>query len=224
MKDEKPDWCYTDPPTRQLKKNEKDNYKLTFYPRTFPYNFFVQTDGEVHKMEPTEYLIGYYNELTAIGVAKHVERIPAVNHAIWNTRRANRLFANTLAVEWTIIHKPKLVRALGYVLDFEAVKRKDNHVHFTGEVCDQESNLRVKVVNDQWPTYIRKQVEVESAIVITWIDIDEPHAICKNNIVNGTVFPSGSSTKLNLKYAEEIDSGQYWLGWVDTSFKASRNG
>jgi hypothetical protein len=32
-------------------------------------------DAEIHHIEPTEYLIGYSNELTAIGVAKNLDKL-----------------------------------------------------------------------------------------------------------------------------------------------------
>lgn len=45
-------------------------YVATFSPRSRPCNLMVGVDNEVHRMKPVEYLIGYSNGITSIGVAK----------------------------------------------------------------------------------------------------------------------------------------------------------
>jgi hypothetical protein len=62
-------------PTKPLTDGEYRQLQQSFAPRIRPYNFYVYMDSQIHEMAPTEYLIGYSNELTAIGVATDLDNI-----------------------------------------------------------------------------------------------------------------------------------------------------
>jgi hypothetical protein len=83
--------------------------------------------------------------------------------------------------------------------------------------------LEVDVLNDQWPMYIKNEVPVESAVTLTWLNIEGAHAKYFNNSTNDTLLPAGS-TRLNLidVHLSEQSQDDYLLLWVDTNFKASR--
>jgi hypothetical protein len=68
------EWRQTKP-ARRPEKQEFERLLNSFKPRTEPYNFFNYTEHQIHEMAPTEYLIGYSNELTAIGVAKDLDNL-----------------------------------------------------------------------------------------------------------------------------------------------------
>jgi len=230
----------------------------SFEPRMRPRFFNVHIGKQIVSMQNTEYLIGYCNGFTAVGVIKHHRDIggkpltvqfgnygafdgknlhvgttvivksyaqiynPATGYfrphstkenAFDDLKKGESLYSYAQATEWAIVNKPEVVTSLG-TLKRMFVERMGDFLLFCGRIYDQENNLVRTLSDDFWPSYIKKAPEVNDAILIRWIKLEEPYMIYSCNKHFQIVLPGYAEHYLKGEKKED----NYWLAWIDSCF------
>ncbi|KAI6183207.1 hypothetical protein M3Y97_00463900 [Aphelenchoides bicaudatus] len=80
-------------------------------------------------------------------------------------------YPTIMATEWALVSKPKMFRTLGVLQKFHATYLAKNDLVLSGQAWDQEQN--VDVSDDLFDSNIRKELQVDSVLVLTWIRLDE---------------------------------------------------
>ncbi|CAD5229758.1 unnamed protein product [Bursaphelenchus okinawaensis] len=127
-------------------------------------------------------------------------------------------FPTAIACEWAVVHKPKIVRTLGMVLEDYTWENKNGLV-LAGLVQDSKFNNKVMVCHERWPVPQMKKIpEFGRAVVINYVELNEPHTVyqCRDK---GLLMPDYmSGVSVNANYHGE----SHHFVWIDLTFEPRR--
>ncbi|CAD5229746.1 unnamed protein product [Bursaphelenchus okinawaensis] len=124
------------------------------------------------------------------------------------------------AAEWAVIYRPKIIRSLGLFKKDMSQMTKGNFLNLSGIVYDFEYEQELCVSHEKWPIpECKKLPEVDSAVVINWIEIQEKVIVHDSNHWQKILLPEYMHYYLKTSNAT---SSVYIFGWVDLTIEPSR--
>ncbi|CAD5229752.1 unnamed protein product [Bursaphelenchus okinawaensis] len=127
------------------------------------------------------------------------------------------------ALEWAVVHKPKIIRSIGMLLEDQSYEKKGKR-HLEGIVQDFEYNERLVACHEKWPVPEMKALPIAPCpLIINWIEV-------WLNMINETVIIHRSQQRhivlpdyihYYLRTNQPVDK-TYVFGWVDLAMKESR--
>jgi hypothetical protein len=124
-----------------------------------------------------------------------------------------------LAHEWAFVYKPKIIKSLGIVTDFTTTVHKIGRVFYYGNVYDCEYKVEKEVPDDLWSANMKESPRTNSAVVLSWIELNEEYVIVSGREKIDLLFPLYIGSMFRDSAIKKLD---YWLAWVDTSWSSSQ--
>jgi hypothetical protein len=123
-------------------------------------------------------------------------------------------------MEWAVVTRPPLECALGVIKEFTTkYEPPTKSQSYVGKVYDQENDIDVEVANDLWSSRKKGIPDIKHAVVLTWAEISEPHAIYKKRDGPMQMLPEYAPQLLGIG-ANKTE--QYWLVSADTVYRNNR--